>query len=144
MSVTRFVIDRDTWIRGRSATDSDGVGLSRLLTHDGRRCCLGFYLEACGVADEALVGESEPNDVARHAVESNASLVPDWLLDDILNDSADACALMTHNDNERLSEEVREWRVTETFGRHGVTVEFTGSGLGFPLLSGPDPTEDVR
>lgn len=46
---TSFVIDRSRWIRGEGGQESR---LHR--KNDGRMCCVGMYLEACGVPRYAL------------------------------------------------------------------------------------------
>lgn len=46
-----FVIDRKTWARGR-------YGESYLLSHTGQKCCLGFFAESCGIAQDKLLGVS--------------------------------------------------------------------------------------
>jgi hypothetical protein len=45
----RFTVKRSGWYRGHGAQGS------RLLRHDGQRCCLGFVGQQCGLPDAELI-----------------------------------------------------------------------------------------
>ena len=47
-----LTIDRAVWYRGQGPEES-----KLLRSEDGRRCCIGLYLQACGVPDNALRGK---------------------------------------------------------------------------------------
>jgi hypothetical protein len=51
--MAKFVVDRRTWYRGEGSSDS------RLLTEDGKRCCIGFVGQQCGIPDGALLNVAE-------------------------------------------------------------------------------------
>lgn len=105
--VTAFVIDRTVWLRG------EGIARSKLLRpDDGKRCCVGIYLGACGVADEALSGVP----AAHNAV--NVPDMPRWLLEDVGGLYADNDAYGG------LTEERREELIADGFARRGITVTF--------------------
>ena len=39
--MAKFTVDRKTWFRGQSSSDS------KLLREDGQRCCIGFVAQQC-------------------------------------------------------------------------------------------------
>lgn len=43
----KFIVDRKTWRRGESG--------SRLLSHDGKRCCIGFAASQLGTPDSEIL-----------------------------------------------------------------------------------------
>ena len=119
--VKRFVINRNVWLRG-------DANRSRLLDPESRKqCCVGIYLSACGLTDDALEEYAQAEDVTEDGV-------PDWLFrgEDPADDgparrpSPVASILYSVNDDSALSEEMRESRVAHHFASQGITVEFTG------------------
>lgn len=149
----KLVIDRNTWLRGGFERNQ---GYSCLRDEQGRKCCLGFYLEACGFSQTQITGSGSPHDVfsflgPRTAARRNWK--PRWLLRKdnkgvVFDDSSDCSTLMNVNDNvhiedptslEILSEADREKQIKKIFAKHGVTVTFVGpkadaSKLRAPLL----------
>jgi hypothetical protein len=90
-------------------------------------CCLGFLGLACGIAPEQLQDRMSPGEV--NSIEPT-TLWPDWLLYPGCNTCcSDECTeLMLVNDSRRLdSEQDREDKIREIFGRHGIEVEFRDS-----------------
>lgn len=110
--VKRFTIDRRKWARGGKNGDS------QLLNYLGNRCCLGFYLKACGVPDENILNMGMPSEVY------DQRLVPRWLRD---VDEAGAIAVLNDDDGDEfeLKEEEREEAVRAAFAAYGVQVKFT-------------------
>lgn len=113
---THLEIDRAKWLRGEGAENS------RLLRHyDGKMCCLGLYLEACGVPREVLRDKNTPAQLDER--------IPRWLyepnkaLTRVV--SMATSKLMGVNDDPK--ERKREDLVREMFAAHGVTVTFTGA-----------------
>jgi hypothetical protein len=127
-----FVIDRATWLNGRTM----GKEASRLFrTFDSRKCCLGFYLEACGYTERQLNNRPSPLTVdTEEKGQKRKRLVPDWLIgmdvfDERPDDSPAAKVLMTINDrlpSSGISDEDREKRVAALFKENGVKVTFKG------------------
>jgi hypothetical protein len=122
--VKSFVIDRSKWLP-REAFDG---GKSYLLREsDGRMCCLGVYLRACGIPASALNRLELPAMVVK---ESNLSVseVPAWLLD--LRggtwSSESATELASINDSQRITLDEREQRIIERFAEQGIEVRFEG------------------
>ena len=122
----KLVINRGRWYRGR------GPELSRLLRPtDTLMCCLGIYLESCGVPEELLSGAPYPTGSAlRQAIPEHAR----WLLEPEPPDDdkmSDRTLLATTNDAEHVSDRERERIIRRTFAKHGVEVSF---------VDGPSPT----
>jgi len=121
--VTKLIIDRTIWLRGESPNRS------RLLrSDDGKRCCLGIYLGACGVPDEALMDVESPQGVLIRA----AAVFPEqalWLLEpkrDVNSDQAHR--LMLQNDyfaEAGDNPETREQAIASVFADQGIEVTFT-------------------
>ena len=109
--VDHFIIDRKIWLRG------EGTDMSSLLRRmDDKQCCLGIYLEACGMPRDMLREISEPAYVLTTLPEETL-----WLMD---TEKYQDINLMTINDNQDLWETQRERKIAEIFAQHGITVEF--------------------
>lgn len=117
-TVTHLRISRAIWLRGEPGGGED----SWLLRHsDAKMCCIGIYLEVCGVPRRRL------EDVGTPAFLSETGRIPAqalWLVKDGC-DSACSVKLMDYNDNSDLSETEREESIISGFGQQGITVEFT-------------------
>lgn len=115
----KLVIDRRKWLRG------EGVTTSRLLRRsDQKQCCVGFYLEACGVSREVLLGNG-----AAHSP-SVSEVLPEeagWLVINaygVKNGTEAAKQLYTKNDDILINEEEREAAIYELFLKYDVEIEF--------------------
>lgn len=127
----KFTIDRERWCRGESDP-------SLLRERDGKMCCLGFFLLACGVAPERIKGNGEPQDAFSGLAEIPPTAAPliqaDWGYDpeECPADensvgtipSPVACDLMTVNDDMKVNERDREERIATYFAKIGVDVAF--------------------
>ena len=112
MVTKKFTIDRKRWLRGEGSETSYLHRLS-----DGKQCCLGFYLEACGVKRVDIVGVGSP---------VRLLYIPDeakWLE---VNEGEGSRPLVAANDALVLKASTRESRITNLFREHGVAVEFVG------------------
>lgn len=136
VGVRSFTIDRFRWLHGEG---SDKSYLFR--PEDKKQCCLGFYLEACGLKRADL----------RHQLPSDCSgprsdLVPVWLLGRRAFsgriDSPQSSQLMRVNDSESWTDEERETRIIEIFKRKGVKVKFVGKYDGFRPSEYDDTADD--
>lgn len=114
----KLTIDRSVWLRG--AADS------YLLREDGKRCCVGIYLGACGVSDEQLFKRCTAFSVSVFDDEAEFPQEARWTLDDVYNNSDTAMKLYRTNDDLSLSAEQRETRVRELFAEQDIEVEFVG------------------
>ena len=107
------VIDRKLWYRGK------GAGGSRLLTEEGKMCCLGFDALACGLKAEDILYITSPG--------STGYDVPGLVnVDTYHHDNSKVCGeMMMTNDNEVIADGEREKLLTEmaaTIGRKFVFV----------------------
>lgn len=116
-----LIIDRNVWLRGDPCS-------SALLTVIGgcrRQCCVGIYLTALGLSDDALRYHGTATSVVP------AGTVAGWLVHTVIRGhcegtvgSDDAYQLYSENDRVELAEVVREQRIASVFAKHGVEVEF--------------------
>lgn len=119
----KLVIDRKVWLRGEGSLVSE---LHR--KSDGKMCCLGIYLESCGIPRESMTGRGGP---FKMFIDSHTEPPEEarWLLDPHgytgQCTSVIASELMTVND-ERGDDALRERRVKALFAQAGVDVEFVG------------------
>lgn len=131
----KLIIDRARWLRGEG---SDASYLLRGL--DRRMCCLGFLCRARGFTEGDLLEQREPNDLV------NVEGLEDEQLDGLVaihhhqedaedpydetdyTDEAVVGQLIVVNDDEKLTEEVREIEVKTLMATIGVDVEFIGEG----------------
>lgn len=129
----KLIIDRKTWYRGQRADTS------KLLRNDGMRCCLGFYLQSCGMDDQGNRGTIEMGTPASLLNDVGAEIPEEaqWLIDMVGSDAANDCIcaenskecqrLMSLNDVPSSSvypESDREMAITKIFAEHGIAVEF--------------------
>lgn len=121
--VKRFVIERERWLRG----DEEN---SRLLRpSDGKMCCLGFFARACGIDEDQIEDEAEPEDVPGAGwplwvLRESDDFAGDYDLPGKLKNSLDIVELIKANDDEATGDRKRESRIAEIFAKHGVEVEF--------------------
>jgi hypothetical protein len=114
-ALTSLVIDRSRWHRGDSTT-------SALLAKDGRMCCLGILGAACGIPEESLYRQGEPDQV-------EDPRWPAWVVapDEITGtrrNTAVVGVLIAINDRVHHPE-TREAELATEFAKHGVAVTFT-------------------
>ena len=119
--VTSFVIDRLTWHRG-----SDGTSL---LTNKGKRCCLGFYAQACEVADSQQLCTADPAELDTASKKTLCDAGGSWLFgeDEYSHRNSKATNdLIYENDTKTgyMDEVLREQAITRIFAGNGVTVIF--------------------
>ena len=117
--VKEFTIDRLKW--GRGGDDSRLVN-----SRTGRRCCLGFYGEACGVDPAKLLDVMYPLPACPGFAKGDPAW-PAWLFEQHgpeLSRGEHRHALAMVNDSNVLDETERENRIAEEFAKHGVTVRF--------------------
>ena len=118
MTVKTFTIDRSAWSRGTQD--------SMLLDQRGHRCCLGFYLGACGLSDEELFQESAPTDV-HEILPAEAR----WLIVRASSDgstspfeSVAGGQLISVNDQRDEPVHGREAEIASIFAARGIAVTF--------------------
>lgn len=116
-----LVIDRSKWLRGEEPCLSS---LHR--PKDGKMCCLGIYLESCGVPVDVLSDRKYPS-----GVRSELPAEAQWLVAPGY-ESVDAIPtkLAVTNDTRKLTEREREHQIQELFAAADIAVTFVdGSSL---------------
>lgn len=108
-----FQIDRRSWYRG------NGSCRSRLLTFEGKRCCIGFYASACGVSDDRMKDVATPLSLM-----CATQIALPGMLDTEKHTSIVASRLLGENDFSGHFDTKREARIKELFASIGVTVHF--------------------
>jgi hypothetical protein len=110
-----FTVIRSQWLRGKGGSKSY---LRR--AGDGKQCCLGFYLKACGLTDDVITGVQDANAVAiglDHLPES-----AQWLDEGPGNTTYNVLQLT--NDWGDITDAQREEKLIEQFAEHGVVIKF--------------------
>lgn len=107
--ITTFTVKRSTWVRGRPGY---------LLMEDGRMCCLGFFVQACGIPPEAMLQKTYPGTLLKLR-----SQLPPWVID-----YGNISEIVHVNDTIRVidkdDDETREARLKKLFMMHGVEIVF--------------------
>jgi hypothetical protein len=130
---TEFTIDRKVWLRALPRVPKDmpiddikATGSYLLREIDQKRCCLGIYLQACGVKDEDLQQVGSPGYMCRNKPHVRP-LVPNWLIgseDAVDRNSILSVSLMEFNDDDTCSDAKKESFIIETFAGQGIKVTF--------------------
>lgn len=110
----KLVIPREKWARGRP---------SALYEPDSKKsCCVGLYLQSCGLATEALCSTRVANSMyLRDIIPSEAQ----WLLGVHKSAPSDIAAELYQVNDAIMNEEEREAYIAERFMSGGnVEVEF--------------------
>lgn len=123
----KLVIDKSKWLRG------EGYHLSKLhRPHDGRMCCLGFLGTQLGIEQADLSDYGSP------AYCPAQGAFPEWLFradpsrsgGRPVTNSELACKLMSTNDDETLTDGMREDDIAWLLATVGVEVEFVDGSSG--------------
>ncbi len=115
----RFEVKRSEWYRGWVSESALLVVPDKRAEDepDKKRCCLGFFANACGISDEQILDRQEPAGVPK--------VVSDFANQDWNNlDSTLSGDMMSVNDDENLSDKDREERLIVLFGRAGHEIVF--------------------
>lgn len=112
--MTKFVVDRRTWYRGK------GERWSRLLTPKGMRCCIGFVGAQCGIPDSDLLRKKAIFGYLGILVNGEW---PAWIIG-CGTGSADLGYAYEINDNPSIDDATRERRLKEIFANNGDEIVF--------------------
>lgn len=111
IKMTKFIVDRKTWYRGKGSENS------RLLrVGDGMRCCIGHVGRQCGIGDDNLRGKAAIINVPM-AVDHKW---PKWMLTTAIKGA------YFINDNMDMDDTNRELQLQALFVRYGDEIEFVG------------------
>lgn len=132
----KLIINRKTWCRG------EGTGH---LFNGETSCCLGFYARKVGIRNNQLFDLSSafwigrPNEVCKLSAETNGELSPEVAktraeklkglvtrVGGTYKNTRVCRQLMITNDDEDISDEVREGKIKELFKKINVNVVFIG------------------
>jgi hypothetical protein len=133
--IKEFTVNRKKWLRG------EGSDKSYLMDPiSGKMCCLGFYAKQSGLSKKDIESMPSPGSVIQllngDEVYTNAEVICrpakpiKWNTKLIWRgqkcNSKTCDALMDANDDEDITDEVREKNLTSLFKKIGITVKFIG------------------
>ncbi len=116
-----LIIDRKKWLRGEGDSESYLLRLS-----DEKMCCLGIYLESCGIERARLLNRASPAALSASTMETFPEEAK-WLICTNglrFRHPNKVSKLMEINDESSFSEEEREVEISEIFLENGIKVEF--------------------
>ncbi len=117
--LTNLTISRRRWLRG---TQYDSHLHS---PQNHKQCCLGFYMRDLGFPLAEINGRGTPSDVVTHLFEDSDCRVPvPGLVKKDNRDTTLCCKLINVNDSDKITDEVREAKITKLFAKMGVKVKF--------------------
>lgn len=121
---TELVIDRKRWLRGEEKS-------ALVRKFDKKMCCLGFLGRACGIRRKDMVAVARPE---RLNSSSDIKKWPAWLVSfiempawqdaDYFDTGRLGQQLMSLNDNQEISDKMREYKLKRKFKSVGLEVEF--------------------
>jgi len=124
-----YIIRREKWACGGDALSKDrrfaNLGDAQMLNTKGRMCCLGQMCNIDKVPKKNLIDRAFPDDV-------EDKRVPSWmlsfrgLLSELKFMSKVACKMAATNDNNKITQAVRESRIKALGKRAGIKVTFKG------------------
>lgn len=115
----KFTIDRAKWLNGelyKRYEKADLAAPTGCLYEDGMKCCLGFYVESCGVSLRTMKGYAFPSELEGGR---NVDKIAEAIIDNESN-------LAEINDSTDLSPKKREVAITKAFAEQGIKVSFKG------------------
>lgn len=132
--IKSFTINRKRWLRGEGSEES-----CLLNTKTGKMCCLGFFAKQSKIPKNYIENVDTPCSArmllnGTKVYSSNCKVISrpaksiKWntkLLSGEFH-SATGDTLMDVNDDEEISDEIREKKITSLFKRIGITVKFIG------------------
>lgn len=117
------------WLHGTDDVDKlfDGTRLGSMLhrSQDDKMCCIGIYLEACGVPVTSLTDVGDPADTTLTTIPEQCKWLvtkiedPEGVYSSEIVNSRDAEELIGENDHQ-----AREQVIAAVFAKHNVEVEF--------------------
>lgn len=119
-----LVIDRKVWLRGENFYTS-----CLFRPEDGKRCCVGIYLQSLGVDDEDIAGIE-----SAHGVQCDLPTEAKWLVYNSETNGAGASRLASKlyqaNDAVGTPGYAREAAIAALFKERDVKVTFVGRSVG--------------
>lgn len=118
----KFTVDRSKWRFGLVSDQGDGKGPTFLLNPQGYMCCLGFCMKQLGCTDDDIRHYGSPHEVTDEETPFTSITEEDTKIEDTYL-SIDAIVI---NDDEGISNEARERKLSRLFQTHGHEIEFVG------------------
>ena len=127
----KIIIDRKIWLHGKKQVDHTGnVSEKSSMLHrplDGKMCCIGIYLNQCGISKKDLLERSDATSLVE--VDIKLPKQAEWLITTVRypsgsiynNNTKDAGHLMTVNDGT-----ANEKTIKRVFAKHDVEIKFVG------------------
>lgn len=141
----KLVIDRSKWQRRSNLKNSNLIlsSISELLCNNDRLCCLGFDCLRRGFKRKQILEKADPESIVyglknKQSIKKVIKKLNGLIsvskgrsdeIEDLIHNSAVCTQLIKVNDNPRISERVKESRITKMFSMIGVEVEFIGPSL---------------
>jgi len=126
-----LIIDRKIWLHGQKQIDHTGDNPEKAsMLHrplDGKMCCIGIYLNQCGVSKTVLLDKSDATSLVE--VDIKLPKQAEWLINTdqypsgsaYTSNTKDAGRLMTANDGT-----ANEKTIKAIFAKHDVEIKFIG------------------
>lgn len=116
----RFEVKRPEWYRGREMESALFVQESSRVKDefDRKRCCLGFFANACGLSDDQICNCQSTVDIPKDIVRNFASSEWSDLKKMLINE------MIRVNDDEYMSDKDREENLTALFKKAGHEIVF--------------------
>ena len=111
-----LTIDRSKWRTGENGPNQTGLGRTKLKNERGFKCCLGFECERIGA--DIGIGTSTPRGLPWGASNHLVNVGRETSNSEFTREAMDI------NDNEYLTPEEREAKITAHFLTGGIQVEF--------------------
>lgn len=114
----KFQIKRSQWLRGEGSENS-----YLLRSKDGKKCCVGFFANACGLNDDVIKNRADLVSI-NHNINFDENLNK-LIIDGILRLNNDiSCNIYKTNDDKYLCDGEREPLLATYFKEIDVDVEF--------------------
>lgn len=111
----RVIIKEKKWLTGTFLKSKKGKDVDSMLYNAGvkRMCCMGFFVQACGVSKHDMADNSIPSNLP---VKCHTSLI-----DDIIELELDIAEI---NDSEQITNAERKAKLLPIFKKIGVDLVF--------------------
>lgn len=117
-------IKRSEWLRGEEG--KKGLNSKLFRSSDGKRCCFGFFANACGIPDQDISDVPTLAGLRKTLLLSNFSFLEKLIFvnNKVVVNTNEALSIMRLNDSVDIEESEREQKIKAEFERLGITVNF--------------------
>lgn len=111
--LTKFTVKRSEWL----TPDFSPIGVtSCLLNGEGRKCCLGFAMLKAGASESEILGRLLPSYVK--------DIIQSQFIAEVDSSSKLSLEAATINDDNSITNQVREEKLIDLFSAAGIKVNF--------------------